>query len=136
MPLSFEVVSSVRKYELVGFGIESVDHSVPETEFDAQPLLRDYSTGGLAVRASHFDATWCCVVRTACDLPFDQPKKIDAILPFQLEEVIPFDIESVVYDYQILQTREDNTHRVRICARDDITQLLEFHRPSVSIRSA
>ena len=41
--------------------------------------------------------------------------------------MIPFDIDSVVFDYQILQTRDDNTCTV-VCAyvrESDIAQLLE-----------
>ena len=125
-----EVVSSVRKYELVGFGIESVDHSVPDiSEFDAYAAAakRLLDRRGLAGESIMISMPPGAASSVQLDLPFDQPKKIDAILPFQLEEVIPFDIESVVYDYQILQTREDNTCTV-VCAyvrESDIAQLLE-----------
>jgi general secretion pathway protein L len=36
-------------------------------------------------------------------LPFDDPKKVDQVLPFQLQDIVPFDIDSFVIDSTALK---------------------------------
>ena len=55
----------------------------------------------------------------------DQPKKIDAILPFQLEDAIPFDLEDVVFDYQVLETSPDGNSRI-LCVYMRTRELAEL----------
>ncbi|MEE2755811.1 MAG: pilus assembly protein PilM [Myxococcota bacterium] len=125
-----EVVSTVRKYELVGFGTESVDFAESD-----QGRFTAYANAAkrLLERRGLLNETIMCSLPAGLastvelQLPFDQPKKIEAILPFQLEEVIPLDIDDVVYDYQVLNKNEDETSTI-VCAyvRElDIAELLD-----------
>jgi general secretion pathway protein L len=104
-----ELVTTFRNFELVGFGSEPVDGPP-----DQRPSIEDIAAAArrLLERRGLLNETLMCALppglasTTVLTLPFDQPKKIEAVLPFQLDEVIPFDVEDVVYDYQIASRTE------------------------------
>lgn len=100
-----ELVTTFRNFELVGFGSEAVG-AAP----DAEPAFEEIAAAAkrLLERRGLLGETMMCalpphlVSTTLLELPFDQPKKIKAVLPFQLDEAVPFDVEDLVYDYQIV----------------------------------
>ncbi len=105
-----ELVTTFRKFELVGFGSEPVEApiqaraSFEEMAKAAQLLLTRRGLLGETLMAA---IPAGLVSTVSLEFPFSQRKKLEAVLPFQLDEVIPFDVEDVVWDYQIIQKRED-----------------------------
>lgn len=43
----------------------------------------------------------------AIELPFNNPKKIDQTLEFEIESLVPFEIDDILFDYTILNTGEN-----------------------------
>lgn len=60
-------------------------------------------------------------------LPFSDPKRIDATLPFEVEGQLPFDLDEAVFDYQIANRTEKKTDLlVSVVRKDDLRGLLEL----------
>jgi general secretion pathway protein L len=58
-------------------------------------------------------------------LPFGDPKRIEATLPFELEGQLPFDLSEAIYDYQIGGRRETKTEVLAGVVRtEEMTALL------------
>jgi type IV pilus assembly protein PilM len=125
-----EIVTTMRKFELVGFGTETVHASngeVPSFTLLAEAAQRLLERRGLTNETVMCSLPPGLASTVELEMPFDQPKKIEAILPFQLEEAIPLDLDEVVYDYQILKKNEDNTSTI-VCAyvrESDLAALIE-----------
>ena len=124
-----ELVTTFRNFELVGFGSEPVD--VPPDQVPTVPQIAAAARRLLERRGVLGESLMCALpprLATTCvlELPFDQPKKIEAVLPFQLDEVIPFDVEDVVYDYQIARRTPGGgaTVLVAYVKRDTFSQFL------------
>lgn len=124
-----ELVTTFRNFELVGFGHEPVGLPVDERP-DFETLAA--AARRLLERRGLLGETLMCALppgmtaTTTIDLPFDQPKKIEAVLPMQLDDLLPVGVEEVVYDYQITQRREDGGARVLVAyvRRDRFAELL------------
>lgn len=107
-----ELVTTFRHYELIGFGSEPVD---PDGGVAGRPSLQAIAAAArrLLERRGLLGETLMCalpsdyVSTVRLEFPFDQPKKIEAALPFQLEDAIPFDVEDVVHDYQVIRRKPD-----------------------------
>ena len=112
-----ELVTTFRNFELVGFGSEPVE---VEAEEAVTPALLAAAARRLLDRRGLLGETVICalppetVTTVTLEFPFDQPKKLQAVLPFQLDEVIPFDVEDVVHDYQIIERRPDGGAKVLV----------------------
>ena len=125
-----EIVTTMRKFELVGFGSEAVD-TPPGQSADLEALAS--AAHRLLDRRGLMNESIMCSLPPGLastiqlDMPFDQPKKIEAILPFQLEDAIPLDLDEVVYDYQIVDKHDDGSSRI-LCAyvrETDLVALLD-----------
>ena len=112
-----ELVTTFRNFDLTGFGTEPVESepgSAPSIEAIAQAARR------LLERRKLLDETLMCalpaehVSTVALEFPFSQPKKIEQVLPFQLEGAVPFDSEEIVYDYQITSQTEGGGVKVLV----------------------
>ena len=124
-----ELVAAFRNYELVGFGHEPVEY-----EGDGTPSFEALAAAAhrLLERRGLLGETVMCALppgmsaTTMVELPFDQPKKIEATLPFQLDEMLPISVEDVVYDYQIVERPEEGgaTVLVAYVRRDRFAELL------------
>lgn len=58
-------------------------------------------------------------------LPFNEVKKIEQALPFEIESQLPFDLSEVVFDYQVASAKEKKTDLlVSVVRKEDLTQLL------------
>jgi type IV pilus assembly protein PilM len=125
-----ELVTTFRNFELVGFGSEPV-----EGPPDGSPTVTHIAEAArrLLERRGLLGETLMCALppgyssTVVLELPFDQPKKIEAVLPFQLDDAIPFDVEDVVYDYQIAHRTEEGSAVVLVAyvLRDVFAQFLE-----------
>jgi len=87
-----ELVTTFRNLELVGFDFESVratSDGVASFDDRARAAYR------LLERRGVLGETIICALPSGLastiilDLPFDQPKKLEAVLPFQLDEALP-----------------------------------------------
>jgi len=59
-------------------------------------------------------------------LPFTDKKKIEQVLPFEIENFIPFTISDIAYDYQIIEKEKDHSKVfVSIVKKDYISHYLE-----------
>ena len=123
-----EVVTTLRNFELVGFGSEIVDCSLETTPSFAQ--LAETAHTLLSRRGLLNEAIICSLppgnsATLTLNLPFTQAKKIESVLPGELDDMIAVDIEDVVYDYQIIE-KSDNGARL-LCAyvrRDVLSDFL------------
>ncbi len=124
-----EMISTFRNFELVGYGTEPV-----VSESGGSPDFADIAVAAktLLERRGLLGETVMCALppglasSTLLELPFDQPKKIEAVLPFQLDEAIPLDVEDVVFDYQVVNRHENGTATV-LCGfvrQDYLSELL------------
>ena len=110
-----ELVATLRNFDWVGFDTELVF-----AQGDNPPTHRELAQAAkrLLDRRGLTGETIVCALppglasTVILELPFDQKKKIEMVLPFQLDEVLPFDVEEVIYDYQVVTRREDGTARV------------------------
>ncbi|MBI3185220.1 MAG: pilus assembly protein PilM [Myxococcales bacterium] len=60
-------------------------------------------------------------------LPFTDPKRIEAALPFEVEAQLPFDLQEVVFDYQPLSQREKKSDlMVGVVRREELSALLSL----------
>jgi general secretion pathway protein L len=58
-------------------------------------------------------------------LPFKDPKRIDAALPFELESQLPFDLSDAVYDYQVTSREEAKSNLLAgVVRREELGALL------------
>ncbi|MET0402984.1 MAG: pilus assembly protein PilM [Cystobacter sp.] len=59
-------------------------------------------------------------------LPFSDPKRIEATIPFEVESQIPFDLGDAIYDYQIASQVKDKGSEllVGVVRRDELSTLL------------
>lgn len=123
-----ELVTTFRNFELVGFGHEPVGAVDEAPDFEALAA----AAHRLLERRGLLNETLMCALppgmtaTTSLDLPFDQPKKIEAVLPMQLDDLLPVPVDDVVYDYQITERREDGGARVLVAyvRRDRFAELL------------
>ena len=145
-----ELVTTFRNFELVGFGSEPVLAlpSFASTTTSGSGVLRidgveedalgpempvAMAAHRLLERRGLLGETLMCalppdVSSTAIlDFPFDNPKKIQQVLAFQLDEVIPFDVEDCVFDYQIAERSEEGGCKVLVAyvKRDVFARFLE-----------
>ncbi len=112
-----ELVTTFRNFELVGFSTEPV-----EAQEDERPDFSELAQAAkrLLERRGLLGETLFCALpahtysTVVLEFPFDQPKKIESVLPFQLEELMPFSEDEVVWDYQIIERREDGTVSVLV----------------------
>ena len=59
-------------------------------------------------------------------LPFNDPKRIEATIPFEVESQLPFDLSEAVFDYQVVGQKEKNSELlVGVVRREDLGALLE-----------
>lgn len=60
------------------------------------------------------------------ELPASAAKKVDELLPFEVESLIPFETESTLLDYQLIETGDASALRLFVCAapRDRIVTRL------------
>lgn len=124
-----ELVTAFRNFELVGFGYEPV-----EVEGEARPDFEALAAAArrLLERRGLLGETLMCALppgmaaTATVELPFDQPKKIEAVLPMQLDDLLPVPVDEVVYDYQVTARREDGGSTVLIAyvRRDRFAELL------------
>lgn len=112
-----ELVTTFRKFELVGFGSEAVGAEADaRADFEA---IADAAHRLLDRRGLLSETVMCAlppdfVSTLALEFPFSQPKKISQVLPFQLDDAVPLDVEDLVYDYQIVEKREDDSALVLV----------------------
>ncbi|QRK04644.1 pilus assembly protein PilM [Archangium violaceum] len=61
-------------------------------------------------------------------LPFTDPKRIEATIPFEVESQIPFDLGDAVFDYQVATQVKDKGSEllVGVVRREELTTLLEM----------
>lgn len=103
--------TSFRSFQLVSFAERSVRDVPDESERDARKeVLRQMVATGEA-RA---EVVMCAlpgdkVMSRILALPFGEPKRIEAVLGFELESFLPMGVDQMVYDYQILHRGEDKT---------------------------
>lgn len=112
-----ELVTTFRSVEFVAFGSEPVggegDGAVTVAELAA-------AARRLLERRGLLDEVIICalpselVSTVTLEFPFDQPKKLQAVMAPQLDDVIPFDVEDVVHDYQIIERRPDGGTKVLV----------------------
>ncbi len=112
-----ELVTTFRNYELVGFGSEPVtpvgEDAAPFADL-AAAAKRLLTHRGL-LNETLMTAMPASAVSTALlDLPFSQPKKVEQVLPFQLDEALPFEVEDVVYDYQVVERSDAGPCKVLV----------------------
>ena len=118
-----EVVTTLRNFELVGFGSEVVD-----CPLDEQPSFDQLASAArtLLERRGLLNDTIMCALppgvsaTVQVDLPFAQPKKIGGVLPGELDELIALEVEDVIYDYQIIEKRENGVTLLCAYARRDV----------------
>ena len=112
-----ELVTTFRNYELVGFGAEGVESEAggkPTTLEIAQAARRLLESRGLLLEPIYCTLPPEQISTLTVDLPFSQPKKIEQALPFQLEEVLPVELDTLIYDYQIVQSKPDGGSTVLV----------------------
>lgn len=62
----------------------------------------------------------------AFTLPFTDPKRIAATLPFEVEGELPFELSQVVFDHQVTRRRENATDLVvGLVRREELAELLK-----------
>lgn len=61
-------------------------------------------------------------------LPFSDPKRIEATIPFEVESQIPFDLSQAVFDYQVASQVKDKGSEllVGVVRREELSGLLEM----------
>lgn len=131
-----ELVTTFRNFELVGFGSEPVEAlpSFATPAVGGSGILRldepDDPPGPempiamaahrLLERRGLLGETLMCALppdvssTVVLDFPFDHPKKIAQVLPFQLDELIPFDVEDCVFDHQLVERGEHGSCKVLV----------------------
>lgn len=124
-----ELVTAFRSFELVGFGYEPVEfegEGKPDFEALAQAARRLLERRGLLGETLMCALPPGLAATAMVELPFDVPKKIEAVLPMQLDDLLPVPVEDVVYDYQITARREDGSSTVLVAyvRRDRFAELL------------
>ena len=137
-----EVVTTLRNFELVGFDFEVVDNPL-----DEQPSFDQLASAAhtLLERRGLLNDTIMCSLppgvsaTVQVDLPFaPTEEKIEGVLPGELDELIALEVEDVIYDYQIIEKRENGV--TLLCAyarRDDLSELLTGPREPMGLtRSA
>ena len=111
-----ELVTTLRHFEWVSFDTEPVFSA--QGDAPAEFLEQARAAKRLLDRRGLTGETTVCALppglasSVLLELPFSQKKKIEMILPFQLDEVLPFDVEEVIYDYQVVSQREDGSAKV------------------------
>ena len=110
-----ELVTTLRNFEWVAFDTEPVlrlDEETPGYLALAQAAKRLLERRGLIGETTVCALPPGLASSVMLELPFSQKKKIEMILPFQLDEVLPFDVEEVIFDYQVVSQREDGSAKV------------------------
>ena len=103
--------TSFRSFQLVGFAERSVRGGDERDEREARrEVLRQMVASGEAKA----ETVMCAlpgdkVMTRILSLPFTDPKRIDSVLGFELENYLPFDVDEIVYDYQVLDRSDDST---------------------------
>ena len=80
---------------------------------------------GLTEEAIYCSAPSYLVASLRLTLPFDNRKKIEAVLPFEIDDRLPIDVEDIIYDYLITDSAEDSSQILVSYARKaDLSQFL------------
>ncbi len=145
-----ELVTTFRNFELVGFGSEPVE-ALPafagplttgsgafrldavEEEDSGPEMAVAMAAHRLLERRGLLGETLMCALppdigsTAVLEFPFSQPRKIEQVLAFQLDEAVPFDVEDCVFDYQIVRRQEDGSCEVLVAyvKRDAFERFLE-----------
>jgi general secretion pathway protein L len=60
-------------------------------------------------------------------LPFTQTRKIDQVLPFEIESLLPFEIDQVVLSYQLISQQNGTSDLlVAVTPKEEIARFLEY----------
>jgi len=111
-----ELITTFKKFELVGAAMEPV---VAEGERATLAEIAAAAHRLLEQRGALLDPIYCSlpadfVSTLTLEFPFAAPKKIEQALPFQLEEALPVDLDQVVWDWQLVESREDGHSTVLV----------------------
>ena len=124
-----QVESSFRSFKVTGFAEEVIPliDDTSEEEGVGIALRRLYDTGALKGDVVICSLPTEQVMTTTLTVPFDDPKKIEATLPFLLEGVVPISTDEQVLDFQVIGPAEDDQFEVMvdIARKDDVSRLLE-----------
>src|ERR1700738_2888761 len=117
--------SSTRSYQV------RASHEVPRAEGDGTTLaasltellnkVRPVDTLIVALPGLGIATHWLT-------LPFSDPKRLDATIPFEIESQLPFDLSDAVFDYQLTPAAKGDGAEilVGVVRKDELRQLLEL----------
>jgi general secretion pathway protein L len=99
-------------------------------EGDRRETLKDALVGLRGKGLGHVDQVVVALpgpslATHALTLPFTDTKKVEAALPFEVEEQLPFDLGEAVYDYQVAGVHEGKSDLVvGVVRREELDSLL------------
>jgi general secretion pathway protein L len=124
------LTTSLRGYQIAGFWEERLPPAAAAVEGRVE--LQAQAAKALLQRAGiHADLVVCGVpgaqvLTRLLHLPFTDRRKIESVVPFEVEEQIPFDLDEVVLDHQVVAGR-DGASDVLVAAmrKPEFARLLE-----------
>lgn len=127
------VEASFRSHEVRGFHSEPL---APPPESDEE-TAGSFNRWRSALEALTADG-WLAADKIICSLPgaqvathlitlpFNDARRIDQALPFEVEGLIPFDLDDVVFDYHIVSKTPGRTKLlVAVARKEDVRNLLD-----------
>ena len=100
-------------------------HQRPSFEQLAEAAQRLLVKRGLTEEAIYCSAPSYLVASLRLTLPFDNRKKIEAVLPFEIDDRLPIDVDDIIYDYLITDSAENSSQLlVSYVRKADLSQFL------------
>jgi general secretion pathway protein L len=117
---------TLRGYEIVDFLSVETQGDGDDAVFAAAEAVLDAAPPGPATVIAAMPAarvsTW------GVELPFSDKKRIEATLPFEVENFVPFDLETVILDWQVLEPGPPSRLFTAMAPRDRVRALLDALR--------
>ncbi len=124
-----ELVTTFRNFELVGFDVEAIQEetrALPSPDAIASAAKRLLERRELVGEPVYCSLPGGLSSTLRLTFPFDQPRKIESVLPFQLEEMLPMDIDEIIYDYVVTAGKDEGSSEVIVAyvRRTEVADLL------------
>lgn len=126
--------ASFRSHEVRGFRSERIA-VLPDADAEASSSLADRwrpafdalsADGWLTADKIICSLPGAQVATHLVTLPFNDARRVDQTLPFEVEGLIPFDLDEVVFDYHVVSKAPGRTKLlVAVVRKDDVRDLLE-----------
>ena len=118
--------TAMRGYQTLAFNQVRRPEGAPLESLRAalEQLLAD---GSLAADQVVISLPGPALATHALTLPFTDPKRLEATIPFEIESQLPFDLSEAVYDYQVVTQREKQSDLlIGVVRKAELASLLEL----------